>query len=752
LWCLAAAAAALAVVALGFHRTPFYGVETDLLGDLVPSARALRAGNLAVVDFQFKGPGYPLLLAGAGWLAGGDDWLAARLLSWAGAVLGAWLAFRIARRFLGDAAALFVGLGLFLNPVWLTAAIEAGTDMPAFALSIAATWLALSGRRPAHWLAAGFLASCAFLTRYNAVFLPAAAAVAILVAPRAAEPADASGSASALSRWRKSALYAAGFVLPVGAWVAVCFAKLGALPRDLNYLNVAYEIYGRGVLWDRYWGAAAARFHSLGDVLAFDPARAFRSLGLNAALRWWRDVRVLTPFWIGLPALAGMVLVWPRRRESLPVAAHFVLAYLVLASVFYTPRFFIYLIPFHLMGAAALVFHGSFSRQRSSARETGRGAARGSGQRRAGGGGAARLAASRALLPRSPQGRTGRAAIAAWIVAAVLLAASGAQAVVGLWTLFANAPDETRLAGLELRHRGERGARIFARKPHVAYFAGMDYVPMPDAQTFRGLLDGARAAHVDYLFFSGIEARLRVQFLVLADSGTALPGLRQLGWRFFSPDHFYAVYRFTGEPIDTTRFDDVVSERVLRFAARHPDVAAIQSYAGSLLFDQGRAREALAYLERASRLDPGDPETLGRMAWVHWAVGDVENAGQECERLITEGQGAPGVYYLLLGAARATEGRLPEARSVFQQATERDPMDPAPFLALGISQLALGAEAAGRQALDRSVVLLPGLAGVRRAVLADFNAGGRPERALTLLRRVPLIARRRGDLTRIAGP
>src|SRR5205085_2652646 len=83
--------------------TPLYGVETDLLGDFIPAARALRAGQLAAAHFEFKGPGYPALLAVAGMLVG-DDWLAARLLNVLGAVAGAWFAWRVATRFLGRRA------------------------------------------------------------------------------------------------------------------------------------------------------------------------------------------------------------------------------------------------------------------------------------------------------------------------------------------------------------------------------------------------------------------------------------------------------------------------------------------------------------------------------------------------------------------------------------------------------------------------------------------------------------------------
>src|SRR5690242_17069808 len=87
------------------HGTPLYGAETDLLGDIIPAARSLCAGHIVAAHFEFKGPGYPLMLAAAGSLVG-NDWLAARLLNVVSAVLGAWLSYRVATRFLSPGASL----------------------------------------------------------------------------------------------------------------------------------------------------------------------------------------------------------------------------------------------------------------------------------------------------------------------------------------------------------------------------------------------------------------------------------------------------------------------------------------------------------------------------------------------------------------------------------------------------------------------------------------------------------------------
>jgi hypothetical protein len=76
---------AFLAVTLRWHATPLYGVETDLLGDTVPAARALRQGHITPETFLFRGPGYPLMIAGGSLLTRGDEFLAARLINVAAA-------------------------------------------------------------------------------------------------------------------------------------------------------------------------------------------------------------------------------------------------------------------------------------------------------------------------------------------------------------------------------------------------------------------------------------------------------------------------------------------------------------------------------------------------------------------------------------------------------------------------------------------------------------------------------------------
>src|SRR5258706_12799270 len=81
--------ALVAVVALRWHPIPLYTVESDVIGTYIPAARELAQGHIRAELYQSKGFGYPLLLAGAARLTGGDYFLAAKVVNFADGLPGA---------------------------------------------------------------------------------------------------------------------------------------------------------------------------------------------------------------------------------------------------------------------------------------------------------------------------------------------------------------------------------------------------------------------------------------------------------------------------------------------------------------------------------------------------------------------------------------------------------------------------------------------------------------------------------------
>src|SRR6267378_4655101 len=507
----------LVVVAVFAHPTPLYFVETDLVGEYLPAARELAAGTLNLSHYAFKGPGYPLLLA---WLSApfrGDVALAARILSPLAAGAATWFAFLLVRMTLGATASWLTLLQLLVAPVLVRYAVEAGTDAPALALMVASTFLVLRPAKSWSVAMAGFLAGYAVLTRSNAVFLLPCAVAVLALRPR---------------RIQNLVSYAVGAVVPLGAWALIA-ARAGGLPPDRNYLNVAWELYGHGVAWDQFEAGAGSNFHSLAGVIAHDPFRVVLHTAQNLIVHRWLDIRDLITPWIAVLALPGLVL-FARMRSARSWLAHGVAGSLVVALVFYNARFSLYLLPIYL-SASSLAFVWLSTRARGA-------------------------------LSRSPRWSAARPA--AHALGAILLVASGATAAAQTSTHLAAAPHETRLAGEALRRMGLSGDCIMARKPHIAYFAGMTFAPLPIGRRLRELPSAARAAGAHYLCITGIEQVMRPEYAVLGDSGVSLPGFDQVLWIRPAREHFCAVYRLSDAPLDTAAFRAATLAALARYESR----------------------------------------------------------------------------------------------------------------------------------------------------------------------------------------
>lgn len=632
---LVAFLAAMAWVALAVHRVPLYQVETDLLGEYVPAARDLLRGVIDPSRYTSKGVGYPLLLAIAGAACRGDFYLAARLLDLAAAAAIAATCYLLWRSLFSPGVALAALVGLFTNQPFVQASIEAGTDLPAMAIafgSMACLAVGLrSGPRPpggrhrhgALLFVAGVLAGGAVITRDNDAFLVFAAAVALLARPRRLESLIA---------------YALGCGLPLAAWAAAGGGVPVVHPGTQNALNMAYEFYG-GDSRDVFWSTAAPQFRSLLDVVRFDPARFAAHLVHNLATHWIQDVRLLLSPWIGVPAVAGVLLGAWRRPGGVAITTHFALAYGTLATVFYVPRFSLILVPFYLSAAAWLVLE--------CVPRFGRAAAR----------------------PRPPARWVHAVRAAAWvalIVPAARIAASGER------DRLAGAPVETQWAGETLRRLGPDSAAVMASKPHVAYFARMRYVPLPVVGSYAELLAAGSQTQARYLFYSAPETDRCPQLLALVDPGVPIPGLQAVDRRAGPDRHYYALYRFTGERVAPEELQRATVAAARHFMARHPDDLLALASLSDQLIQSGQPREALAALEPAAERLPQNAPVARFQALANLELGQPDSAARAIGRIL----GSPATTawdWGLMGRIALMLGRAEEARDAYRRALALDP-------------------------------------------------------------------------------
>ena len=122
------------------------------------------------------------------------------------------------------------------------------------------------------------------------------------------------------------------------------------------------------------------------------------------------------------------------------------------------------------------------------------------------------------------------------------------------------------------------------------------------------------------------------------------------------------------------------AEQSLREAAKHEPESFDANYRfGKLLVDEGKAREALPYLDHASQLRPGDYEAAYALARAHADAGDYQDARTRLRALQTvqdkAGQEKAGLHHLL-GDVEEKLGDPLKAVQEYEHAAEMSPSEP----------------------------------------------------------------------------
>jgi dolichyl-phosphate-mannose-protein mannosyltransferase len=470
--------------ALTIHRLGNYGVETDFYWKYGPAAAALKQGRVLIEHFDSKGWGYPLVVAAISFL-GLDLFRAGQVVAVLSACAVLASLFLLLRRPLGSVLALFGILVVIANPTFLANVYEVGTDMFFFALVAGSIALLLGVERPARpaLLASGALAGWAFTTRYNGLFLWPGAVIALVAMCGAEQPVRA--------RWARAGLWSAAFLLLAAPWLLVNAAHTGNPLTNDNYTDVGFSVYGEGN-WERFF-YGERKVHSLADVVLLDPARFARAMASNTVDHLKRDLTELNPMPWNLLSFLGLLVIAIQKRGRFwsPFLLLGLLYFLTLVPVFYGARFSLPMLAFY---AALAVAPFAWDR----------------------------VAAWTAPIERRFPIR---------IFVFLLMWMPGALAA------FANTQDprnpeaiqtgpyETIEAAEYLKAHGA-GATLLARKPHVAFLAGMTFAPIPQVDSPAALHEAAIHSHARYVLVSGAEMALRAGVRPLAEDGANVPGFR----------------------------------------------------------------------------------------------------------------------------------------------------------------------------------------------------------------------------------
>ena len=490
-------AVVIAILALKYHLVGDYGVETDFFWSYVPEAKKVLGGSFVIEDF--RGPGYPTVLAGA-FLLFRDYFRAGILLSVLAASGTLFFAFELLRRlFRADVA--IVGTALVaLNRTFIQYSYSAGTDMVFNAMVTATAYFLLKDeqRKPLNMIIAGVLAGIAYLTRYNGVFVVLAVPVIVLLVDRT--------NSSLKERVVSGGTFLAAFLMTIAPWGTFCLIEKGSFFYNRNYLNIAYEMFAKGrVPWDQYWNVEVTKYASLASVIMADPGLFLSTLVKNLYEHLVGDLGLLLGWQTGILVFFGALLFF-REKPTKGQSAFYVYGgsfFLVLLLVFYGERFSLFLLPVYVSLALKALTWQRFAGFRFWGRI-----------------------------------QVGALACYALILWSFSDAYSFNKANID------SGPKEIPVIAQWFKDHGgdvEAGKTIICRKPHIAYYLNMEMASFPYVNTIDSLRAEVKRAGGSYLFFGLMEAGMRPQFQQLLDPANAPAWLRPVTYTVAPPAVLYKV-------------------------------------------------------------------------------------------------------------------------------------------------------------------------------------------------------------------
>jgi tetratricopeptide (TPR) repeat protein len=172
-------------------------------------------------------------------------------------------------------------------------------------------------------------------------------------------------------------------------------------------------------------------------------------------------------------------------------------------------------------------------------------------------------------------------------------------------------PVEVLEAAERVRPLVRPGERVFARKPHFAWYAGLTPVALPLTEDLGEWGRLAQQEDVRWLYFSWPEAQLRNAFEWLLDSTSAAPGLTVRAATSHWPAVVYEIDTRFGDPPAWAGNDTL--EAVHRARARaqlNPKDAETRVFLAMHEFSLGRHEVAQRWIDELLAIGPRDPDVL----------------------------------------------------------------------------------------------------------------------------------------------
>ncbi|HWW86133.1 MAG TPA: glycosyltransferase family 39 protein [Vicinamibacterales bacterium] len=487
------------VMALGLarlHTVGGFGVETDFYSSYGVEATNIVSGR-ALYYPPHNAPGYGFVLAAATFFTG-DAFTAGKVLSGLATGLIGWLMYLLLEQLYDARIALATVILLLIALIpfsYLAASDTVGTLSVILALWF---FLRRSEHAPSHLFAAGILAGTAYVIRSTSMFLVPGIGVSIL-----------------LLNWREKlfrraiaglAMFLIGASVILLPWLEYQKLKYGSPAGPaaaVSYGAVAAHAYSPADDSDgRNNAKMGLQFRSLSDVVRFNPQLFARRFAYGVLSNWATLTLTVLAFPGYLLVGAGALLL--IRRLSPRQSAFFVplcLGYLVAALVGFTLRYYLFIFPVVFLAVAYFLFNSDVER----------------------------------MLGRVANGRIPLNGL----IFAVLVAAQTAHSY--RLTRESLAADPIYLVHIAqvLKNRASPHDFVVARRPHLAYLAGLAS-DSPQAESAEEYLAYARSTHARYIVYSDAEA-------------SGWKGLKSLGDPEKLPQAFHLIYR--DQPTNTIIYE-----------------------------------------------------------------------------------------------------------------------------------------------------------------------------------------------------
>ena len=447
------------------HTVGDYGVETDFFWDYVPQAKEVLNGIMPIDEF--RGPGYPLILALVSIPFKSDFHLAGIFLNVLCASIILYLLLKTVTKIANRETAFICALFVSTNSYFLKYSYSCGTDMLFMVFYFSAIYFLFRNEEVSikDLCVAGVFCGFAYITRYTGLALMIAIPVVFIL-------------------WRKKNITNKKYLLKgtgvfflmcgifVAVWGIICLMYKGKFFYNHNFQNTAYTLYKPEYMSRDEWKFNhSLEFDSFFDVINYDPGVFFKKVFWdNLTSYFLMDMHILLPVYSGIAVSIGLVIFFMKYRFRTEKEKSFFVINLIFFSflllIFYSERFSLPILPFYIFIALKITELKVISK-----------------------------------IPKR----------ICFVFTLVLLS----YTIYNSYTFISNDVSSGPKEMLSYRDwaeknlPGERENRItMSRKPHISYYLNTKFERVPFVRTYEELLTEARNAKADYLYLGPLEVSL----------------------------------------------------------------------------------------------------------------------------------------------------------------------------------------------------------------------------------------------------